>query len=73
MTGTENRRLLAHLMRRAGCGATSSELDELSKIFAGKHSAQKGADNIAAAWEKLTDQIGRNKQLQLYRASLGLS
>ena len=47
--------------------------DELSKIFAGKFSAQKGADNIAAAWEKLTDQIGRKKQLQLYRASLGLS
>ena len=32
MAGTENRRLLAHLMRRAGFGATSSELDELSKI-----------------------------------------
>ena len=47
--------------------------DELSKIFAGKHSAQSGADNIAAAWEKLTNQIGRKKQLQLYRASLGLS
>ena len=47
--------------------------DELSKIFAGKYSAQSGADNIAAAWEKLTDQIGRKKQLQLYRASLGLS
>tara|TARA_B100000686_G_C16806166_1_gene990699 strand:+ start:14446 stop:15846 length:1401 start_codon:yes stop_codon:yes gene_type:complete len=27
-----NRRLLAHLMRRAGFGATSSELDELSEI-----------------------------------------
>lgn len=47
--------------------------DELSKIFAGKHDAQSGADNIAAAWEKLTDQIGRKKQLELYRASLGLS
>ena len=47
--------------------------DELSKIFAGNYSAHKGADNIAAAWEKLTDQNGRKKQLQLYRASLGLS
>jgi multiple sugar transport system substrate-binding protein len=45
----------------------------LSKIFAGKFDAQTGADNIAAAWEKLTDQIGRKKQLELYRASLGLS
>ena len=32
---------------------------------------QTGADNIAAAWEKLTDQIGREKQIELYKASLG--
>ena len=46
--------------------------DELAKIFAGQMSAQQGADNIAAAWEKLTDQIGRDKQVALYKASLGL-
>jgi multiple sugar transport system substrate-binding protein len=46
--------------------------DELAKIFAGQLSAQQGADNIAAAWEKLTDQIGRDKQIALYKASLGL-
>ena len=46
--------------------------DELAKIFAGQYSAQEGADRIAAAWEKLTDQIGREEQLKLYRASLGL-
>ena len=46
--------------------------DELSKIFAGQMSAQQGADNIAAAWEKLTDQIGRENQIKLYKASLGL-
>jgi len=34
--------------------------------------AQEGADRIAAAWEKLTDQIGRDKQVALYKASLGL-
>jgi len=44
----------------------------LSKIYAGKYDVQTGANNIAAAWEKLTDQIGRKKQLALYRASLGL-
>ena len=32
MAKKDDRRLLAHLMRRAGCGATSSELDELSDI-----------------------------------------
>jgi multiple sugar transport system substrate-binding protein len=34
--------------------------------------ARKGADNIAAAWEKLTDQIGRENQIKLYKASLGM-
>ncbi|MDD9908790.1 MAG: extracellular solute-binding protein [Ahrensia sp.] len=47
--------------------------DELAKIYAGQYgSAQEGADAIAAAWEKITDQIGRESQIALYRASLGL-
>ena len=46
--------------------------DELAKIYAGKMTAQEGADAIAAAWEKLTDQIGREKQIKLYKASLGM-
>ena len=45
--------------------------DELTKIFAGRYDAQTGANNVAAAWEKLTDQIGREKQIALYKASLG--
>ena len=47
--------------------------DELSKIYAGQYgSAQEGADAIAAAWERITDQIGRESQVELYRASLGM-
>jgi multiple sugar transport system substrate-binding protein len=47
--------------------------DELSKGFAGQYkSAQETADAIAAAWEKITDQIGRDSQITLYKASLGL-
>jgi len=46
--------------------------DELSKAFAGQASAQEACDRIAAAWEKLTDQIGRENQVKLYKASLGL-
>ncbi|MGE3829546.1 MAG: twin-arginine translocation signal domain-containing protein [Parvibaculaceae bacterium] len=46
--------------------------DELQKIFAGGSTAQAGADAIAAAWEKITDQIGRENQIKLYKASLGL-
>ena len=46
--------------------------DELAKIYAGTVDVQKGADNIAAAWEKITDSIGREQQIKLYKASLGL-
>ncbi len=47
--------------------------DELAKGFAGEYaSAQETADAIAAAWERITDQIGRESQIALYRASLGL-
>jgi multiple sugar transport system substrate-binding protein len=46
--------------------------DELAKIYAGGSDAQTGADAIAAAWEKITDQIGRENQIALYKASLGV-
>jgi multiple sugar transport system substrate-binding protein len=47
--------------------------DELAKGYAGQYgSAQETADAIAAAWEKITDQIGRDDQIAVYKASLGL-
>ncbi len=47
--------------------------DELVKGIAGQYkSAQETADAIAAAWEKITDQIGRDSQVKLYKASLGM-
>ena len=46
--------------------------DILSNIYAGKMKAQEGADAIAAAWEKRTDQLGRDNQIKLYKASLGM-
>ncbi len=46
--------------------------DILANTFAGKMDAQAGADAIAAAWEKLTDQLGRDQQIKLYKASLGM-
>jgi multiple sugar transport system substrate-binding protein len=46
--------------------------DELAKIYAGQMTAQAGADSIAAAWDKITDQIGRESQIKLYGASLGV-
>ncbi|MER8426138.1 sugar ABC transporter substrate-binding protein [Mesorhizobium sp. M0199] len=50
----------------------SAAEDILANTFAGKMKAQEGADAIAAAWEKLTDQIGRDNQIKLYKASLGM-
>ena len=50
----------------------SAAEDILANTFAGKMKAQEGADAIAAAWEKLTDKIGRDKQIALYKASLGV-
>ncbi|NAZ35451.1 extracellular solute-binding protein [Rubellimicrobium sp. CFH 75288] len=48
--------------------------DELAKGYAGQYaSAQETAEAIAAAWEAITDQIGRESQIALYRASLGMS
>lgn len=46
--------------------------DELAKVWAGQMTAQEGADAVAAAWEKQTDQLGRESQIQLYKESLGL-
>ncbi|TJV46147.1 MAG: sugar ABC transporter substrate-binding protein [Mesorhizobium sp.] len=47
--------------------------DELAKFFTGQYkSAQEAADAIAAAWEKITDQIGREKQIKYYRTALGV-
>jgi multiple sugar transport system substrate-binding protein len=47
--------------------------DELAKTYAGQYaSAQEGADKIAEAWERITDQIGRDNQIKLYKASLGI-
>ena len=47
--------------------------DELVKGINGQYgSAQETADAIAAAWEKITDQIGRESQIALYKASLGM-
>lgn len=47
--------------------------DELVRGLAGEYAgAQETADAIAAAWEGITDQIGRDSQVALYRASLGL-
>jgi len=46
--------------------------DELVKGLGSGASAQQIADAIYAGWEEITDQIGRESQIELYKASLGL-
>jgi multiple sugar transport system substrate-binding protein len=46
--------------------------DELVKGLGSGATAQAIADNIAAGWEEITDQIGRESQIKLYKASLGM-
>jgi multiple sugar transport system substrate-binding protein len=45
--------------------------NELAKAFAGEISAQEALDAAAAAWEQITDQLGRENQIALYQAALG--
>lgn len=45
---------------------------ELSKALAGEVEPQEALDAIAAEWNKLTDEFGRDDQLAAYRASMGL-
>ena len=49
----------------------SAAEDELAKAYAGQMSAEDCGKSIAAAWEKITDQIGRDNQIQLYQKALG--
>ena len=45
---------------------------ELSKALAGEVEPQAALDAIAAEWDRLTDDFGRETQLAAYRASVGL-
>ncbi|KUF10743.1 extracellular solute-binding protein [Pseudoponticoccus marisrubri] len=45
---------------------------ELSKAIAGQVEPQEALDAIAAEWDKLTDEFGRDNQLAAYRAAMGL-
>lgn len=46
---------------------------ELSKALAGEVAPQAALDAIAQAWNKITDDFGRDAQRAAYRASMGLA
>ncbi len=43
----------------------------LSAAMSGEKSAQQALDDTAAAWEQITDRIGRDSQLKDYREAIG--
>jgi multiple sugar transport system substrate-binding protein len=60
-------------IRLPGTDRYQKALDEgIARALAGEESAQAALDGVSAAWDKLTDELGRKKQLTIYRASLKL-
>jgi len=45
---------------------------ELTKALAGEVTPQQALDTAAKEWNRLTDKLGRKRQLAAYRASMGL-
>ncbi len=49
-----------------------SELDsEVGAVLGARKSAKAALDDTAAAWEAITDRLGRDEQLKAYRAAIG--
>jgi multiple sugar transport system substrate-binding protein len=49
----------------------SAAEQELTRAYAGEVTAQEALDAAAAAWEQITDDLGRESQIALYQAALG--
>lgn len=45
----------------------------ITRLLSRKMSAQAALDQVADRWEAITDQYGREKQLAIYRTSMGIS
>jgi multiple sugar transport system substrate-binding protein len=60
-------------LRIPGQGTYFSEIENYTtQAIAGQIGAQEALDQAAARWDEITDSLGRDRQIQLYRASLGL-
>ena len=45
----------------------------ISRALAGELTAQEALDGVAEQWNAITDRLGRDSQLRLYRESIGVS
>jgi multiple sugar transport system substrate-binding protein len=60
-------------LRIPGAFEYLDELDAgLTSALAGAETPQQALDGVAARWEDITERQGRDEQLRLYRASIGL-
>jgi multiple sugar transport system substrate-binding protein len=46
---------------------------ELASALGGRKTAQEALDAVAAAWDGITDRLGREQQLEAYREAIGYS
>lgn len=44
----------------------------ISQAVAGNQTPQEALDDVAATWDEITERLGRESQLQLYKESLGI-
>lgn len=59
-------------LRIRGSAEYLSALDnEVARALVGEITAQEALDNVAVVWNEITDRLGRDGQLEQYRASVG--
>ena len=59
-------------LRITGSSEYLSTLDaEIARALSGEISAQEALDNVAEQWDAITDRLGRDGQLEQYKAAVG--
>jgi multiple sugar transport system substrate-binding protein len=59
-------------LRIRGSAEYMNVLDtEISRALANEITPQEALDNVAAAWQEITDRLGREEQLRQYRNAVG--
>jgi multiple sugar transport system substrate-binding protein len=46
---------------------------EMARYLAGEITVEQALENVYAGWEEITEEFGRDEQLKLYKASLGIT
>jgi multiple sugar transport system substrate-binding protein len=46
---------------------------EMARVLAGEIEIDAALQNIYDGWEEITEEYGRDRQLKLYKASLGIT